>query len=117
MNWFEPDEEKQAAWADWVSQRPPHVRAVAERFFPWKCYRLKDTRGHYVVLSFSENDEGRVTLRLAHGLDSSLPGVQVFGIDPADVAECGCGHWEWPTEAQAVATNDRIMRQSAHLRN
>lgn len=84
---------------------------------PPQCCRLKDSRGHYLPQSYGEGADGRVYVTLAHGRDSTLPGVAVFGIDPEDTTPCNCGKWESPTQAQVEATNDRLLRETAHHRN
>lgn len=101
--------EQRAEWDAWVQGRPPAVRAVAEKFPPWVCLRdIQTGRGHYIVLAFDEAEgDAPVTLRVAHGADSFMPGFEVFGTAPEDMAPCDCGKWEWPSEEQADASLER----------
>lgn len=88
---------------EWIESRPPKIREIARRFPP-DCYRLRDTRGHYHIYSYGETTDGRVVIQVAHGADSNLPGVMVFGIDPEELIHCSCGRWEWPSEEQTLIT-------------
>lgn len=90
-NTFEPTNAQRAAWATWVQERPECIRVVAERFQPWKLYRMKSTGHRVVVLSFAEpSDSAGVTLRVAVSGEYNLVAFerQVFGIDPDDLEEC-----------------------------
>lgn len=103
----EPTAEQRAEWSKWVAERPPSVQAVAVQFPPWICIRDASTgRGHYIVLAFAEPEgDEPVTLRVAHGADSFMPGFEVFGIAPEDMRMCGCGAWSWPSEEQAAESS------------
>ena len=86
----EPSEEARAGWKAWVAERPDRVRAVAERFEPWRLYHLKSS-GHRVVLtSFNEHADGRVTLRVdvLARFNALAFERNVFGVDPDDLEEC-----------------------------
>ncbi|SRR5712691_4425582 len=86
----EPTPQQETEYREWVAARPPAVRAVAERFEPWTLYRMKSTGQRVTICSFTEQKDGRVTLRVnvtgqfnAHLFDSL-----VFGIDPDDLEPC-----------------------------
>jgi hypothetical protein len=91
MNYGEPTAEQEAGWAAWVASRPPVVRAVAERFFPWKLYRLKSS-GHRVTIHSFDEPEGEtpVTLKVIVSGEFNLVAFErtVFGIAPDDLEEC-----------------------------
>lgn len=100
----EPTAEQRAEWDAWVAERLPAVRAIAEKFPPWVCLRGTNGRenGHYLVLAYEEpKDDGPITLKIAHGADSFMPGFSVFGVPAEDLTPCGCGEWAWPSEEQA----------------
>jgi hypothetical protein len=98
----------------WINERPPAVRKVALCFPPDTCYRMGD-RGHYSIYSYKEGKDDRVTLTMAHGRDSFLPGMRVFGVEPEGLELCGCGKWEWPTCGQPITgSNVRCIREISH---
>lgn len=89
--WYEPTPDKVELWHDWLAERPPAVRAIAERFPPWKLFRLETTGQCVVVRSVSE--DGTVTVKVSARfneassmLDVFMPERQVFGIDPSTLA-------------------------------
>ncbi len=85
---FEPTPEQIAGWQEWVGSRPDAVRNVAERFYPWKLYRLKQTGQFVSVLSFGQNVDGRVTLTVLIKPDFNpllFVEREVFGIEPDDL--------------------------------
>jgi hypothetical protein len=110
-----PDDAYEYPTADeleaWLVGKPAVVIELARRVPTTTCYRMRGNEGHYVVASYAENG----TFTLAHGRDSYLPGVGVFGITPDEVIPCGCGRWQWPTAEQRRATDARIERQHARL--
>ncbi len=89
--WEEPTDEQRATYAAWAAGRPPHVRAVAERFNPWTMYKLATTGQRCRVIGYhaDEDDDprSRVTayLYVENPVLGQLTGRNVFGIDPADV--------------------------------
>lgn len=91
-NWFEPTDNDRAGWAEWVAQRPEKVRAVAERFEPWKLYRLKSSSHRVTLVSFDQpKDESQpVTLKVHVSGDFNRVAFErtVFGILPEDLEEC-----------------------------
>lgn len=82
----EPTAEEQANWDTWVASRPPHVRAIAERFDPWSLYRLKST-GHRVYLK-AINENGTVRVDVSGEYNIVAFSRSVFGIDPDDLEPC-----------------------------
>lgn len=53
------EEERAAVWKEWLEERPPAVRAVAESH-PFGCYRLSDDggHGHYQIVAYTEPHDG-----------------------------------------------------------
>ncbi len=94
--WFEPSPTQQASYAKWVAERPPAVRAIAERFTPWELYRLKDTGQCVTIVSVFENGTVRVNVPVLynadhiddHTIDGVITDFSVFGIDPNDLEPC-----------------------------
>lgn len=79
----------------WLAGRPSAIRRMAERWPPWTCYRsTAHPRMHYIIMSYG--DDG--TMRLVHGMDSTLPGFTTFGQDPAQLVACGCGQFAGPPD-------------------
>ena len=87
---MEPTPEQLDGYRAWVASRPPNVRAVAERFEPWGLYRLKPTGPRVIVLSFGEEEDGRVTLtvHVSAEYNFTLFERNVFGINPDDLEPC-----------------------------
>lgn len=96
----EPTEDHKKEWAEWVAQRPEVVRAIAEKFFPWKLYRMKSTGQRVGIYSFSE--DGTITVLVTGAFNKVNFDRQVFGIDPKDLEEC-----ELPSPDEAVGTELR----------
>ncbi len=101
-----PTEEQIAEWNAWVAERPDAVRKVAERFKPWRLYRLarSETAGHRVTLvSFSEGDGGAVTVTVNVTGEFNRVAFerQVFGVNPDDLVEC-----ELPAENEQLGSLD-----------
>ena len=96
----DPDRIKETV--EWIASRPAVVKVAISKCPPWiPCYRMKDNRGHYAIVSYGEPlDDSSSRLTIAHGRDSYLAGIGVFGIDPDDMIPCGCGEFEWPTDEQ-----------------
>ena len=93
--------EQEAAWKEWVAERPPNVRAVAERFDPWTLYRLKPTGQRVTFYSLGEHDDGSVTLtvNITGQFNAIMFDRQVFGIDPDDLEPC-----DPPSESEPLGT-------------
>ncbi len=89
MNIKEPTTEMEQDWAAWVAERPPTVRAVAERIRPWTLYRMKSSGHRVTVFSFDESEAG-VTLKVVVSAKYNLIAFErlVFGIDPDDLEDC-----------------------------
>lgn len=99
--WTEPTPEQIKLWNEWVAERPPNVRAVAEKFEPWSLYRLKDTGSRVTVASFGEAQDGTVTLRVVVSGEFNLVMFDrtVFGITPDALEPC-----ELPAEHEVTGT-------------
>jgi hypothetical protein len=96
---------------EWLGEMPEGARVVA-RLFPPDCYRelgSRSQRTHYGLVSYDEHkDTGAIHLTLQHGSDSHLPGVTVFGAEPANFVRCGCGKWRHATPAQLTAMREHF---------
>ena len=102
MAWIvEPTAEEIASYQAWVAERPPAVKAVAERFKPWALYRLTTTGHRVTVRSFGEGDDGAVTLIVRVSGDFNVVTFErdVFGISPDDLVEC-----DLPTADEPLGT-------------
>lgn len=82
----EPTQDQLLGWADWVAELPKSVRDIAERLDIWTLYRMKSTGQRVQIVAFSEDGTLRVNVDPAYNL--TLFGVQVFGVNPADLDEC-----------------------------
>ncbi len=101
-------------YKNWLATRPANVRKVAKNFNPLKCYRAKDNDGHYALVSFEENGDGTVTLKIAHGSDSYFPGTMVFGVHPENLVLCDCGKWE-PATQEDLRVSKRRIDEAIHI--
>lgn len=84
----EPTAEQEAGWAAWVAERPPAVRAVAERFDPWSLYRLKSSGHRVLIYSFDEADPVTLTVDVLARYNQLAFERRVFGIPPDDLEPC-----------------------------
>lgn len=85
-HYIEPTPDQQRAWREWVAERPPVVRRIAERFDPWTLYRLKTTNQRVTLLSISEDHT--VTVAVTGEFNLVMHDRQVFGINPDDLEPC-----------------------------
>jgi hypothetical protein len=96
---------------EWLGEMPEGARDIARRSPP-DCYRELGPRSrhtHYALVSYDEHKEtGAIHLTLQHGSDSLLPGVTVYGAEPANVVRCGCGKWRHATQAQLAAMHEHF---------
>lgn len=84
---FEPSAEQEAGYVAWCQSRPEAIRAVAERFRPWRIYRLKETGQFVRARSFCEPEKAgqSVTMTIAVlACVENLGGFEygVFGVSP-----------------------------------
>ena len=116
-NWYEPTDEQLATYAEWLDERPPHVREVAERFPPWKLFRMESSGHRVTVHSFDERIDGTVTLKVNVTGDYNFVAFErrVFGIDPEDLTEC-----ELPAEDEllgaSLTTEEEVAAELARFR-
>lgn len=82
----EPSAKQRREWCKWVKSRPPAVRAIAERFEPWRLYRLTSS-GHRVTI-YSINEDGTLTVFVSGEFNAVAFERRVFGINPDDLIEC-----------------------------
>lgn len=71
MRHTQPTSAQVQGWKEWVAERPPAVRVVAERFDPWTLYRLKTTGQRVYILSFS--DPSLITCNWCGGNGGPVP--------------------------------------------
>lgn len=83
---YEPTPDQVAAWHEWVADRPPVVRAVAERLDPWSLYRLRPSTHRVTLVSIAE--DGTVTVNVSAEFNAVLFERSVFGIDPDNLEPC-----------------------------
>lgn len=86
----EPAPEQEAAWSEWLSERPRDVQAVAARFEPWSLYKMLSTGHRVTLVSVNEAHGEPVTLTVAitGQFNALLHDRAVFGIDPDDLVPC-----------------------------
>ena len=116
MRITEPTKRQERAWKKWVASRPPHIRAVAERFEPWSLYRLEG--GHRVTIaSFGEHEDGTVTLTVTVSalynlvmFERQVVGVKPESLTPCDLPRDGelTGAMLSPTEADECMDEIRL---------
>lgn len=114
---IEPTPEQEAGYRAWVAERPPLVRAVAERFDPWTLYRLTTTGHRVFMVGFSEpDDDGPVTMVVAvSGLFNAVVMERtVYGIRPEDLVECDL---PGPEEPVGSLLGDLHLHNLAALHN
>ncbi len=104
---YNPTDEDRAQLEEWLAERPEVIQCMARAWPPWHCYKMRGSAGHYSIYSYAENE----TVTLTHGDDSTLPGVQVFGIKPTSLVLCDCGKWEFPSAEHIERTRERIRQQ------
>jgi len=88
-NIFEPTEQQKTQWEDWVKNRPDVIRKIAEKFYPWKLYKLK-TSGHRVTIYSIDEDNPSPTFKVIVSGEFNFVAFErtVFGVNPEDLEEC-----------------------------
>lgn len=88
----EPDDERLAVWREWVAERPPEVRAAAEKIDPWTLYRMTSTGQRVRVLAVSEPEKpgAPCTCRVLVSGEWNFVTMerQVYGVAIDDLVEC-----------------------------
>jgi hypothetical protein len=87
-DWYEPTQDQQDEWNAWLLARPKVIRDIAERFYPWKLYRLKTTDQRVVPAVYYEDGTLTVNIFVMFNRDKLLLSKKVFGINPDDLEEC-----------------------------
>ena len=95
-----------AAWADWVSSRPPVVRDLCIGYPPDRLYSMSPNGERVTLVSYSEN--GTVTVDVSAQWNLVVFERQVFGVDPANLKECDLPAEDEPTGA--MLTTDGAVR-------
>lgn len=92
---YEPTPEDVEGYQQWLAERPPEVRAVAERFNPWTlyCYKLTGQRVFFLGCDEVRRVGGgpiEVTVRIGVTGQFNLVAFDrnVFGVKPDDLEEC-----------------------------
>lgn len=113
---IEPTAGQIREWKKWVAKRPPHVRAVAEKFDPWTLYRMRSTGHRVTLVSFGEAPDKTVTLTVAvlGRFNATAFERQVFGIDPADLTECDLPAPDEPVGA--ILTQEQVTGNMDEIR-
>ena len=79
-------EEQEKLWEAWVAERPPVIKAMAERLLPNRVYKLTTTEQICIPTAFHEDNTVKVAVLRA--LNNRIFSVSVFGINPDDLVEC-----------------------------
>lgn len=82
--------EQRAEWETWLSERPAAVRAIAERFPPFRRYWLDPPGQVVTIYSYDETEAEGVLLKVNVDPEWNphvLFGRTVFGIPPTDLRE------------------------------
>lgn len=89
-NWYEPTEEQQELWRQWLAGRPEAVRKVAEQFPPWGLYRLESSGHRVTIYSLQEGKDDSVTLvvNVLGKFNYVAFERRVFGIHPEELTPC-----------------------------
>lgn len=109
-NRYEPTQEQRDGWEAWVNERPPAVKAVAERFQPWKLYRLGSTGHRVYIYSIGEGDEITLTVVVSGEYNFVTFERRVFGIYPDELVEC-----ELPGKDEIVGSLDMDPHEAMEL--
>lgn len=116
-NTYAPTGSQIKAWNKWLRDRPAKVRLVAEKFPPWKLFRIASTGQRVTVYSVNEaKDSDDVTLTVSVLAKYNLVQFErnVFGISPDDLVEC-----ELPADSEqlgAALTQDQVQDNIDDLR-
>jgi hypothetical protein len=105
-------EQQRAEWSAWVASRPPSVRRVAERFWPNRLYRMRDSRCRVTIYAFDEHEDGSVTLKVDVTGEYNLVAFErrVFGVSPDNLEEC-----ELPKDGEQLGSLDMNPDQFKRL--
>lgn len=58
----EPTDAEMREWEAWVRSRPAGVQAAAQRFVPWRLYRMRSSGQRVVVVGYGLDPDGRADL-------------------------------------------------------
>ncbi len=84
--WMTPTAEQEAGLAEWISERPSTVQAIAKRLDFYELFRMKSTGQRVVIHSISE--DGTVTVNVTAKFNRLMFDRQVFGVNPDDLEPC-----------------------------
>lgn len=90
---MEPSSEAQQGYEQWMTERPECVRKLVTKhgFNPWTLYQMKSTKHIVTIYSYSEHEDGTVTLTVSVSLKFNRVLAferNVFGVKPEDLEEC-----------------------------
>lgn len=89
--------EQKQEWEKWLSERPPQIRELAQKFPPDKLYLLKTSNHRVYPISYSE--DGTLTVVVSGQYNVVMFDRNVFGINPNDLEEC-----DLPDENESLGT-------------
>lgn len=98
MRHTDPTPEQVEGFRAWMASRPETIQRDCGHLDPWTIYEHRKTGQRVTLLSMSEPTEGKehCTVRIAvpRELNTALghivlDGIEVFGVDPSDLAPTG----------------------------
>jgi len=98
MKIYQPSDEQETQWDEWIGTRPENVARVARDFNPWTLYEFKETGQKVTLLSFGEKADGSVVLTVRVSKEHNLACLlerDVFGVSPDNLQVAA--HPPWPT--------------------
>lgn len=110
----EPTKEQEAAWQQWVAERPDGLREIAERFDPWSLYRMKSTGHRVTVHGFSEGNPVTLIVNVLGDFNAVMFERRVFGIPWDDLEPCDLPEGNEPVGA--TLTQDQVYEHLDALR-
>lgn len=94
----------QAAFEEWVADRPPVVQEMCKKLPPDRLYRMTST-GRRVTL-YSYSGDGTVTVEVSPKYNALVFGRRVFGVAADDLAECDLPGPDEPVGALLTEDDD-----------
>lgn len=104
---YEPSAEMLAKWEAWASApERMHIEDIIRGWPPWHCYRSTEhPKAHYAVHGYT--DDG--TVRVLHGADSTIPGWEVLGYEPAKLTVCDCKTFKFAMGDEVASAEEASM--------
>jgi hypothetical protein len=85
----------------------------------YMCYRSHERpEHHFAIVSYDMAVDAadkplHVVLTVAHGRDSTSPGIMRMGTPLDSIYPCGCGRWQMPTDEQVDAMKRKVAGMGA----